>query len=228
MKEKGSGRTVEWKLILPALFGIILIILGTATAVKAFAGHNIKAADISEVSWTEIKNGELIYTDEMNFIDPFLRTDGSSGVTEYCLVSYKDASGDMCIGVLSIPENDGLYDFLRKYLDDKDASLGTYAVSGYFAAGINDDLGEKFSDSFTEACGTYAELFKEGSGLYYNGNVQITDLNFRYRAPVDGEPSGESSGVAPEGIIGIVIALIGAAELVYSVGALRKKRKEDL
>ena len=226
MADNRETRTVGAGIIITALLALVLLFMGTALIAYGFClmAHPV---DTTEVYWTDVQENDVLFSDELRVIDPILTTDGPLGKTVCCLVSFRDASGDMCIGVMTVPEGDGLSDALNEYLNDGEAALGAFLVKGYFSLTLTDGLGVKFTNAYADAFKTYSGVLTELSSRYYNGNVRETTLSFTY---VCGENENylAAQGLADHvsGVIGIVIACAGAAGLVLAVGGMIAARQK--
>ena len=228
MADNRENRTVGAGIIVTALLALVLLFMGTALIAYGFC-LMARPVDTTEVFWTDVREDDVLFSDELRVIDPILTADGPLGKTVCCLVSFRDASGDMCIGVITVPEGNGLSDALNEYLNDGEAALGAFLVKGYFSLTFTDGLGAKFTKAYTDAFEKYSGVLTELSGRYYNGNVRETSLCFSY---VCGENENYLAAQGrldrASGIIGIVIACAGTAGLVLSVGgmiSLRKKKR---
>ena len=228
MADNRENRTVGAGIIVTAVLALVLLFMGTALIAYGFClmAHPV---DTTNVYWTDVQENDVLQSDELRVIDPFLTTDGPLGKTVCCLVSFRDAGGDMCVGAMTVPEGDGLAEALDAYTGDAQAALGAFIVKGYFSLTYTDSLGIKFNKAFTDACTKYDGVLTELSGLYYNGNVRETALCFTY---ICGEnenylaAQGRMDRVS--GVIGIVIACAGAAGLALAVGGLIAERKRRI
>ncbi len=228
MADNRENRTVGAGIIVTALLALVLLFMGTALIAYGFClmAH---PADTTDVYWTDVKDNDVLRSDALRVIDPFLTANSPLGKTECWLVSFQDASGDMCIGAMTVAEGDKLTETLDRYAGDQQAALGGFRVQGYFSLDNMDDLGAKFTQAYADACKTYNGVLTTLSGRYYNGNVRETALCFTY---ICGENEnylavqGRMDRVS--GIIGVVIACAGAAGLALAAGgmiAVRKQRR---
>ena len=233
MADNRENRTVGAGIIVTALLALVLLFMGTALIAYGFC-RMTRPVDITTVSWADVRENDVLRADGLRVIDPFLTVDGPTGKTVYWLVSFRDASGDMCIGAMTVPQGDKLTEALDAYTADKNAALGGFIVKGYFSLTHTDapdtvTLWERFNENFTTACDRYDGVLTELSSRYYNGYVRPTTLNFTH---ICGE---NENYLAEQGrmdrvsrIIGAVIACVGAAGLALAVGgmvALRRKQK---
>ena len=228
MADNKESRTVGAGIIVTSLLALVLLFMGTALIAYGFClmAH---PADTTDVYWTDVKEDQVLHCSELRVIDPFITIDGALGKTDCWLVSFCDASGDMCIGAMAVPEGVKLSDALEAYRSDQDAALGGFLVKGYFSTSLSYGAVDKFAKAYADACETYNGVLTELSGRYYNGNVRETALSFTY---ICGEnenylaAQGRMDRVS--GVIGIVIACAGAAGLALSVGgmiALKRKSR---
>ena len=229
MAEKNEGRAVGAKIILPAILALVLVFMGAALITRGFCLMT-HPAYLEDVYWTDVKDGDVVCAEDIALIEPLLYTDSAMGKTACCLVSFRDAGGDMCVGVLRAAAEDGLYGFIEEYINDGSAALGGYAVKGYFTVNSTDSFGARFGAEYAAACSKYADVLSKYSSQEYNGSVRETTLCFSY---VCGP--GENYLVAlghrdtVSGVIGIVIACVGVAGLAASVWmmAAERKRREE-
>lgn len=227
MADNKESRTVGVGLITTALLALVLLFMGTSLITYGFClmAH---PKDTSEVYWTDVKINDVLRSDELRIIDPFLTTDGPLGKTTCCLVSFRDASGDMCVGAITMAEGSPLSGVLEEYANDSEAALGGFIVKGYFSLTQTDVLGAKFNTAFTDACDKYAGVLAELSSRYYDGNVRLTSLNFTY---VCAENENYLAALGRQdkaaGAIGIVIAAAGLAGLALTIGGLISGRRRD-
>ena len=228
MAEKNDSRAVGVKVILPAFLALVLLFMGTALIARGFCllTHPVF---MEETYWTGIEEGDVVYVSELTLLDPFLTVSGSDGKTACCLVSFADASGDMCIGVLRISESEDLYQFLDRYTGDENAPLGSYAMQNdYFSIVPTEDFGAKFSAAYTESCEKYNDVLTELSKKDYNGSLRQTTLCFSYLC--DGSENylaAQGLRDTASGVIGIVIAAVGAAGAVFCGVAVISERKRS-
>lgn len=225
MADNRENRTVGAGIIVTALLALVLLFMGTALIAYGFC-LMARPVDISNVYWTDVAENDVLRSDELRVIDPFLTTDGTAGKTGCWLVSFRDASGDMCIGALTVPEGEKLSEALSEYANDDQAALGAFLAKGYFSLTFTDSLGAKFNKAFTDACEKYNGVLTELSGRYYNGNVRKTALCFTY---ICGENENYLAAQGrmdkASGVIGIVVACVGAAGLALAVGGMITERK---
>lgn len=225
MADDRANRTVGAGIIVTALLALVLLFMGTALIAYGFC-LMARPVDTTDVYWTDVTENDVLRSDAMRVIDPFLTTDGPAGKTGCWLVSFRDASGDMCIGALTATQGGSFSDALDAYANDDQAALGAFVAKGYFSLTLTDDLGAKFNKAFSDACETYNGVLTELSGRYYNGNVRETSLCFTY---ICGEnenylaAQGRMDRVS--GVIGIVIACVGAAGLALTVGGMIAERR---
>ena len=227
MAESKESRTVGFGLLVTALMALALLFMGTALISYGFClmAH---PKDTADVYWTDVKNNDVLRSEELRIIDPFLTSDGASGKTSWCLVSFRDASGDMCVGAMTVEPDDAIAGVLEEYVNDDSAALGAFIVKGYFSLTDTDGLGAKFNTSYTDACAKYDGVLKELSGRYYDGNMRLTSLHFSY---ICGENDnylavqGRQDTVS--GVIGIVLACAGTAGIVLTVIGLVSVRKRS-
>ena len=228
MAEKNDGRAVGVKVILPALLALVLLFMGTALIARGFCllTHPVF---IEETYWTDVEDGDTVFCSDLTLVDPFVYTDGPAGKTACCLVSFADAGGDMCVGVLRISENDGLYGFFNKYINDENAALGSYAVPGYFSVASTDNFGATFSAAYAESYDKYADALAALSTAGYNGSVRQTSLCFSYIcAENENYLTAQGRRDSAAGVIGVVIAAVGVAGVVFcaAVPIAERKRRE--
>lgn len=227
MADNKESRTVGAGLLITALMALVLLFMGTALITFGFClmAH---PKDTTDVFWTEVKHNEVLRSDELRVIDPFLTSDGAAGKTSWCLVSFRDASGDMCVGAMTVEPDDAIAGVLEEYVNDPEAALGAFVVKGYFSLSESDGLGATFTTAYTDACGKYDGVLKELSSRYYDGNVRLTSLHFSY---ICGEnenylaAQGRQDTVS--GVIGIVLACAGTAGIVLTVIGLVSARKRN-
>ncbi len=225
MADNRENRTVGAGIIVTALLALVLLFMGTSLITYGFClmAH---PKETSEVYWTDVKINDVLRSDELRIIDPFLTTDGPLGKTTCCLVSFCDAGGDMCVGAITVAEGSPLSGVLEEYIGDSEAALGGFIVKGYFSLTQTDVLGEKFNAAFTDACDKYAGVLTELSSRYYDGNVRPTSLNFSY---ICAENENYLAALGRQdkaaGAIGIIIAAAGLAGLGLTVGGLVTRRK---
>lgn len=226
MAENRENRTVGAGIIVTALLALVLLFMGTALIAYGFC-LMARPVDTTDVFWTDVRENDVLRSDELRVIDPFLTTDGPLGKTTCCLVSFRDASGDMCLGVITVPEGNGLSDTLQEYVGDNGAALGAFLVKGYFSLTFTDSLGGKFTQAYADACEKYNGVLTALSSRWYNGNVRATTLCFSYICGVnDNYLAAQGRMDRVSGIIGVVIACAGAAGLVLSVGGMISMRKK--
>ena len=228
MSEKNDGRAVGAKVVLPAFLALVLLFMGTALIARGFCllTHPVY---LEETYWTDVDEGDVVFVSDLSLIDPFLSATGSAGKTVCCLVSFADASGDMCIGVLRISENDDLYQFLDRYTGDENASLGSYALqTGYYSIIPTEGFGAKFSAAYAESYDQYADVLAELSKADYNGSVRQTTLCLSYLC-AEGENYLTAQGLldTTSGAIGIVIAAVGAVGAIICAGTVISERKRS-
>ena len=226
MADNKENRTVGAGIIVTALLALVLLFMGTALIAYGFC-LMARPVYTTDVYWTDVEENDVLRSDELRVIDPFLSTGGPLGKTDCWLVSFRDASGDMCVGALTVPEGEKLSEALGEYRSDPQAALGAFLVKGYFSLTYTDSLGAKFTKAYNDACDRYGSVLVELNERYYGSNVRSTTLNFTY---ICGEnenylaAQGRMDRVS--GVIGIVIAVAGAAGLVLSVGGLIAMRKK--
>ena len=229
MAEKTEGRAVGVRVVLPAFLALVLVFMGAALIMRGFSLLTYPP-DLENVYWTDVQDGDVVCAEDISLIEPLLYTDSAMGKTACCLVSYRDAGGDMCVGVLRASASDGLYGFIEEYINDGDASLGGYAVKGYFTARSIDGFGARFGAEYAAACEKYADVLSDYSGRKYNGNVRQTTLCFSYVCgPGENYLAALGRSDTVSGVIGVVIACVGAAGLALSVGmtlSSRRKKRE--
>ena len=225
MADSKETRTVGAKIGISVVLALLLLFFGTAVAARGFC---LLARPVSpeQVYWTDVKEGDVLKTDDLRIIDPFLSYDGSLGKTVCCLVSFADAGGEMCVGALTVTEADPLYEVLQEYVNDPQAALGAFIVKGYFAVSFTDNAGARFTNAFTEANEKYADVLTELSARYYNGSVRQTALCFTYVCgPEENYLAAQGRIDTVNGVIGVVIACAGAAGVAFCAAVLIKERK---
>ncbi|MBQ6065610.1 MAG: hypothetical protein IJK89_02195 [Clostridia bacterium] len=225
MADSKESRTVGARIVISVVLALLLLFFGTAVTARGFC---LLARPVSpeQVFWTDVKEGDVVKTDSLRIIDPFLSYDGSLGKTVCCLVSFADAGGEMCVGALTLTEADPLYDVLQEYVNDPQAALGAFIVKGYFAASFTDNAGARFTGAFAKANETYADVLTELSGRYYNGSVRQTTLCFTYVCgPEENYLAAQGRIDTVSGIVGVVIACAGAAGVAFCAAVLIAERK---
>lgn len=226
MAEKNEGRAVGWRVVLPAFLALVLVFMGAALIMRGFCLLTYPAY-LENVYWTDVQDGDTVCAEKIELIEPLLYTDSAMGKTACCLVSFKDAGGDMCVGVLRAADDDGLYDFIEQYVNDSKAALGSYRAKGYFTVQSIDGFGARFGAEYEAACEKYSDVLSEYSGDEYNGNVRPTTLCFSYVCgPDENYLIALGRADTASGVIGIVIACVGAAGLALSVGMMVASRKK--
>ena len=225
MADSKETRTVGAKIGISVVLALLLLFFGTAVAARGFCLLT-RPVSPEEVFWTDVKEGDVIKTDALRIIDPFLSYDGSLGKTVCCLVSFADAGGEMCVGALTVTEADPLYEVLQEYVNDPQAALGAFIVKGYFAASFTDNAGARFTNAFNGANETYADVLTELSARHYNGSVRQTTLCFTYVCgPEENYLAAQGRIDTVNGIIGVVIACVGAAGVAFCAAVLVKERR---
>lgn len=228
MADKNDGRAVGAKVVLPAFLAMVLLFMGTALIARGFCllTHPVYLED---TYWTGIDDGDVVFVSDLTLVDPFLSVTGPAGKTVCCLASFADASGDMCIGVLRISEDEDLYQFLNRYTEDGNAPLGSYALRNVYCSIVpTDDFGEKFSAAYADSYNSYADALAKLSSDAYNGSVRQTTLCFSYLC--DGNENylaAQGLQDTAAGVIGIVIAAVGAAGVVFCAVAVLSERKRS-
>ena len=234
MADNREKRTVGAGIVVTALLALTLLFMGTALIAHGFCLMK-RPVDTADVYWTDITENDVIRTDGLRVIDPFLTTSGPLGKTVCCLASFCDKSGDMCVGVITATEGSGLSDALDRYENDANAALGAFLAQGYFTVAGMDGLGVKFNDAYADACRTYGGALSQLSERYYNGSVRETTLCFTYLCGANENylaVQGRKDTVS--GVIGIVVAgfgALGTAAALAGAAAARKKdriQKEDI
>ena len=180
MAEKTEGRAVGVRVVLPAFLALVLVFMGAALIMRGFSllTHPLYVED---VYWTDVQDGDVVCAEDISLIQPLLYTDSAMGKTACCLVSYRDAGGDMCVGVLRASAADGLYGFIEEYINDGDASLGGYAVKGYFTARSIDGFGARFGAEYAAACENRCQGFAVGRISQHERSQKIGDLRALHR-----------------------------------------------
>ena len=220
MTDTSDSRIIGPKILFPAVLALILLFMGTALIARGFCLLT-HPAQLEYAYWTDIENGDVVLTKDISLIAPLLQTEGDAGRIACCLVGFSDASGDLCLGVLQIAGDDGLYDFYQEYAENTEAPLGSYAVNGYFTAASTDALGGTFLTQYEAACGQYADVLAEFSSEAYNGNVRVTTLCFNYLCRAqDNYLTALGRQDTVSGLIGVVIVVVGAAGIALCAASL--------
>lgn len=229
--EKSAGRRSvgERKNAIAALLAVILIIMGAVIIVLSFGNHE-RPETASETPVEEMDPSKDVLIRDLSLIDPYMITGGAEHKTVRCLASFRDAHGDMCVVSLKIPQDDELYSFLDSYLSDENASVGAYAVNGYFSVKELSDGSPAVLDGFAEACREYAPLLEEGSRLYCSGRVVpvARELTFFCHAD-DHYLFAKNRENTFSFCVGAAIAVIGLAGLLTAsaVGVSEKKKENE-
>lgn len=194
--------------------------VGIALLIKTGSAAD-EAVSVSEISGGKIEPGTFVRIDECSVIAPYMYTDNDGTFILHCLVSFPDAEGDMCIASLSVSKEDGVYDFIERYINDESAGVGTYAVRGYFSAVSVGDMAQRLQNYYAAGLDRYAELFAEGSKLNYNGNTLDSGVDLRFMGESE---NAFLKSVAPKTAFyraaGISVTAAGALCTVFAVAVI--------
>lgn len=218
------------KTVICSILALILVFMGVVV-VSGSLGIRKEPLNTRKYSPDKISTGNIILTDDLSVIAPYMYSEADGKKIAHLLVSFPDATNTMCIASLTVTEDSEIYDFVREYIENDEAGVGTYALKGHFLVSDVRYLGEEMTAYYNNACEKYRELFEQGSGLYYNGSVCTTGFDLSYLCAEDENPQTEkSSGNLSSMIIGIVIVLAGiigiaATVLNIVVEVMEKKKK---
>lgn len=226
-----SGKkSVSIKSIIYSILALILVFMGVIV-ICSTAEKNNSPIYTKAITLEKISAGDIVLSDDVSVIAPYMYTEQDGVKTVNVLVSFSDIMNRMCVASLSVTDDTDLYDFIERYKNDDSTGLGTYAIKGHFLISEVKYRGEEILSYYKNACEKYAESFEQGSELYYNGEVSVTEFDMKYLCSENEQPERTPvKGSAASVVIGIIIALTGVAGVsiaVYSIiKSVKTKRKE--
>lgn len=223
------NKTSDIKTVICSVLALILVFMGVVVICLS-VGIKTNSRNISNMKLEKLTSGDVIKADELSVIAPYMYTETDGAKTVHVIVSFADSLDRMCIASLSVPESDDMYSFIEKYTEDNSVGLGNYALNGWFMLSEVKFLGEEMKNYYNNACEKYSEVFSNGSKLYYNGEISVTELDMKYICSADETPPQLSVGSNGSSlVIGIIIAVTGVFGIgiaVYNIAvSVTEKRK---